>query len=133
MEVPPNDSQPVLRVRDDHPGRFAVRCSMKNVVPFKQPESFTRFGIDWARAAVSEPERHLREAFLTYECSCGPNGLVSLLLLAAVTRRQGAVADDLQGAADHAEVLLALKLRKHQDDALGSMENYLREGGIVWS
>ncbi len=106
---------------------------MKNVVPFRAPETFERFGINWTRAAATERERQLREAFLTYESSCGPNGLVSLLLLAIVSRRQGAVAEDLQTAADHAEILLALKLRKHQDDALASMQTYLAEGGIVWS
>lgn len=78
-------------------------------------------------------ERELREAFLTFEASCGANGLVSLLLLATVSRRQGAVAEDLQAASDHAEVLLTLKLRKHQDDALASMQTFLAEGGIVWS
>jgi hypothetical protein len=106
---------------------------MKNVVPFKAPDTFARFGIDWTRAAATERERKLREAFLTYESSCGPNGLVSLLLLATVSRRQGAVAEDLQAAADHAEILLAMKLHKHQDDAMASMETYLAEGGIVWS
>jgi hypothetical protein len=106
---------------------------MRNVVPFKAPDTFTRFGIDWTRAAATERERKLREAFLTYESSCGPNGLVSLLLLATVSRRQGAVAEDLQAAADHAEILLATKLHKHQDDAMTSMETYLAEGGIVWS
>ncbi|MDB5071323.1 MAG: hypothetical protein JWM87_2434 [Candidatus Eremiobacteraeota bacterium] len=133
MEVPPNDNPPVRRGRVNYPARLPVRCRMKNVVPLKQPESFKRFGIDWTRAAASESERQLREAFLTYECSCGPNGLVSVLLLAAVSRRQGIVADDLQSAADHAEVLLGVKLRKHQDDALHSMHAYVREGGIVWS
>jgi len=106
---------------------------MKNVVPFRAPETFERFGINWTKAAVTERERQLREAFLTYESSCGPNGLVSLLLLAIVSRRQGAVAEDLQTAADHAEILLSLKLRKHQDDALATMRTFLAEGGIVWS
>ena len=106
---------------------------MKNVVPFKAPDTFARFAIDWTRAAATERERKLREAFLTYESSCGPNGLVSLLLLATVSRLQGAVAEDLQAAADHAEILLAMKLHKHQDDAMASMETYLAEGGIVWS
>ena len=54
---------------------------MKNVVPFKQSDTFRQYGIDWTRAAATERERQLREAFLTYEASCGPNGLVSLLLL----------------------------------------------------
>jgi len=43
---------------------------------------------------------------------------VSILLLASVSRRQGAVAEDLQAAADHAEILLGMKIRKHQHDAL---------------
>jgi len=106
---------------------------MKNVVPFKPPESFARLGINWTRPAATQRERELREAFLTFEASCGANGLVSLLLLAIASRREGAVAEDLQAAADHAEVLLTLKLRKHQDDALASMQTYLAEGGIVWS
>jgi len=106
---------------------------MKNLVPFKPPETFARFGIDWTRAAATERERELREAFLTYETSCGANGLVSLHLLGTIARRQGAIADDLQAAADHAEILLTLKLRKHQDGALASMQTYLAEGGIVWS
>ena len=106
---------------------------MKNVVPFKPPATFERYGIDWTRDAASESERQLREAFLTHERSCGPNGLVSLLLLATVSRRQGTVAGDLQTAADFAEILLAMKLRKHQDDTLAAMQSYLAEGGIVWS
>lgn len=105
---------------------------MKNVVPFKAPETFKRFGIDWTREAASEPERALREAFLTYESSCGPNGLISLLLLALVSHRQGAVATDLQAAADFAETILAMKFRKHQDDALAAVHSYLTNGGTVW-
>jgi len=52
---------------------------MKNVVPFRSPAKFAEFGIDWTLAARIETERRLREAFLTYETSCGPNGLVSIL------------------------------------------------------
>jgi hypothetical protein len=74
-----------------------------NVVPFGPPESFARFGIDWTRDAKTEPERSLREAYLTFESSCSADGLVSILLLAVVSRRQGAVAEDLQAAADFAE------------------------------
>jgi hypothetical protein len=29
----------------------------KSVVPFRPPESFKRFGIDWTREAVSDAER----------------------------------------------------------------------------
>ena len=105
---------------------------MKNVVPFAAPAKFAEFSIDWTRGARTEPERTLREAFLTYEASCGPNGLVSILLLAVVCRRQGAVADDLQAAADHAEILLGIKLRKHQHDALDAVHDYLAHGGMVW-
>ena len=105
---------------------------MKNVVPFVAPAKFAEFDIDWTRAARTEPERTLREAFLTYEVSCGPNGLVSVLLLAIVSRRQGAVAEDLQAAADHAEILLGMKIRKHQHDALEAVHNYLAHGGMVW-
>ena len=105
---------------------------MKNVVPFAAPAKFDEFGIDWTRASRTEPERSLREAFLTYELSCGPNGLVSVLLLSIVSRRQGAVADDLQAAAGHAEILLGIKLRKHQADALDAVHDYLAHGGMVW-
>lgn len=104
-----------------------------NVVHFRTPKTFERLGIDWTREATSDPERSLREAFLTYENSCGPNGLVSILLLAIVSRRQGAVAEDLQAAADFAEIILAMKLRKHQDDALELVQAYLAQGGTVWS
>ncbi|MDB5072158.1 MAG: hypothetical protein JWM87_3269 [Candidatus Eremiobacteraeota bacterium] len=104
-----------------------------NVVPFKAPETFERYGIDWKRKANSEPERLLREAFLTYESSCGANGLVSLLLLAIVCRRQGAIAEDLQGAADLAEIIVTMKLRKHQDDVLEMLQSYLARGEAIWS
>ncbi|MBV8368562.1 MAG: hypothetical protein JO036_06450 [Candidatus Eremiobacteraeota bacterium] len=106
---------------------------MRNVVPFKAPETFARFGIDWTRAAKNEEERILREAFLTYETSCGMNGLTSLLLLATVARRQGTVAEDLQGAADFAEIMLAMQLRKHQDDVLAGVQSYLASNGSMWS
>ncbi|MBV8370363.1 MAG: hypothetical protein JO036_15760 [Candidatus Eremiobacteraeota bacterium] len=105
----------------------------KNVVPFKAPETFERFGIDWTRAANTEAERTLREAFLTYETSCGTSGLVAVVLLAIVTRRQGAVAEDLRGAADYAEIMLAMQLRKHMDDALTGVHSFLASGGTVWS
>lgn len=103
------------------------------VVPFQAPERFAEVGIDWTRAARTESERSLREAFLTYETSCGPNGLVSVLLLAVVSQRQGSVAEDLQAAADFAEVLLGMKLHKHQNDALEAVNNYLERGGSVWA
>jgi len=104
-----------------------------NVVPFRAPKAFERFGIDWTRDATSDQERSLREAFLTYETSCGPNGLVSILLLAVVSRRQGAIAEDLRAAADFAEIMLVMKLRKHQHDALEMIHEYLAQGGTVWS
>jgi hypothetical protein len=106
---------------------------MKNVVPFRAPAKFAEFGIDWTRAAQTETERKLREAFLTYETSCGPNGLVSILLLAIVAKRQGSAAEDLQTAADHAEILLGMKLRKHQHDTLHAVHDYLTHGGAIWS
>ncbi|HWT05855.1 MAG TPA: hypothetical protein VN224_08865 [Xanthomonadales bacterium] len=106
---------------------------MTNVVPSRPPARFAQFGIDWTRAARTETERSLREAFLTYETSCGPNGLVSVLLLAIVSSRQGSVADDLQAAADHAEILLGMKLRKHQHDTLDAVQEYLTHDGAVWS
>jgi len=105
---------------------------MKNVVPFKQPEVFTAHGIDWARSPITKDERALREAYLTYESSCGPEGLVSLLLLATVTRRQGAVAQDLQEAADFAEILLVTKLGKHRITALNAASFSLSDGGPLW-
>src|SRR3982074_3434306 len=106
---------------------------MKNVVPFAAPAKFAEFTMAWTRAARTEPERRLREAFLTYETSCGPNGLVSILLLAIVSRRQGSVAEDLRAAADHAEILLGMKLRKHQHDTLHAVHDYLKHGGAIWS
>jgi hypothetical protein len=98
---------------------------MRNVVPFKAPETFDRFGIDWTRDATNERQRLLREAFLTYEKSCGSQGLISLVLLAIVSRRQGAVAGDLDEAANFAEVILAMQLRKHRDDAIAAIDSYL--------
>jgi len=105
---------------------------MRNVVPFKAPETFTKWGIDWTKAPRSERERALREAYLVYETSCGPDGLVSVLLLATVSRRQGAIAPDRQDAADFAEILLAMKLRKHQDEAFAMAQSYLANGGELW-
>jgi len=105
----------------------------KNVVPFKAPDKFTEAGIAWTREPQSERERALREAFLTYEASCGPNGLVSILLLALVTRRQGSIASDLQDAADHAEILLGMKLRNHQMDMLEMVQGHVWEQGPLWT
>ena len=59
-------------------------------------------------------------------------GLVSVLLLAVVSRRQGAVAEDLQGAADFAEVILTIELRKHQDDTLAVAQSYVAANGPLW-
>jgi hypothetical protein len=106
---------------------------VRHVVPFKAPETFAGAGIDWTRAAIADRERALREAYLTYESSCGPEGLVSLLLLSTVSRRQGAVAEDLQTAANFAEALLGVKLRKHQDDALAAAHSDVAESGPLWS
>jgi hypothetical protein len=106
---------------------------MKNVVPLEAPDGFARIGIDWNRAATTEGERQLREAFLTHEISCGTSGLVSVLLLAATCRRKGTVADDLQNAADFAEIILSMELRKHQDDALAGAQAYVEAGGPAWS
>jgi hypothetical protein len=107
--------------------------SRKNVVPFRAPEAFKRFGIDWTRDAARDSERALREAYLTYELSCGQDGLVSIVLLAVVSRRQGAVAEDLQAAADLAEIMLAMKLGKHRNDAVEAVHAYVRHGGPVWT
>jgi hypothetical protein len=105
---------------------------MGHVVPFKVPETFAGAGIDWTRDAATERERALREAYLTHESSCGPEGLVSILLLSTVSRRQGAVAEDLQTSADFAEVLLGFKLRKHQDDTLAAANADINESGPLW-
>ena len=96
-----------------------------NVVPFRASETFQQHGIDWTKPAATERERALREAFLTYESSCGPHGLTSLVLLALVSRRQGAVAEDLQYAANLAEVMLSMKLREHQNHALSLAASHL--------
>jgi hypothetical protein len=58
---------------------------------------------------------------------------MSILLLAVVSRRQGAVAEDLQAAADFAEIILGMKLRKHRDDALEMVHDCLTQGGPLWS
>jgi hypothetical protein len=105
---------------------------MKNVVPFKACDEFANVGIDWTREPLREDERILRETFLTYESSCGMHGLGSLLLLAIVTRRQGVPARDLQNAADFAEVMLAMQLRKHQCDVLQMARDYLAGRGPLW-
>jgi hypothetical protein len=102
---------------------------MGHVVPFKAPESFTRAGIDWTRDACTQRERSLREAYLTFETSCGPEGLVMLLLLSAATRRQGRVAEDLQAAADYAEVLLNIKLHSHREGALAAASADFAQSG----
>jgi hypothetical protein len=55
-----------------------------------------------------------------------------LVLLALVSRRQGAVAADLAAAADFAEVMLAMQLRKHVDDTLVAIKSFIESGGSVW-
>ena len=106
---------------------------MRNVIPFTPPDGFAKAGIDWTKDAVTERERSLREAYLTHETSSGPDGLVSVVLLERVSRRRGAVAKDLAAAADFAEVMLAMKLRKHQHDVLDHVRSYLSNSGDVWS
>ncbi|HTD35989.1 MAG TPA: hypothetical protein VK669_00635 [Candidatus Limnocylindrales bacterium] len=54
------------------------------------------------------------------------------MLLALVSRRQGAVASDLAAAADFAEVMLAMQLHKHVDDALVAVKSFIESGGSVW-
>jgi hypothetical protein len=102
---------------------------MKNVVPFKAPATFDRFGINWTKEPTTDHERSLREAFLDYETCCVPDGLVSVLLLAIVSRRQGSIATDLQAAADFAEIMLVMKSRKHQDDVMDAIQSCLSESG----
>ena len=103
-----------------------------NVVPFKAPDPFATAEIDWTNEARSDAERVLREAYLTYESSAGTSGLVSLLLLGIVSRRQGAIAADSQYAADRAEIVLAMKLRQHQCDVLKMLAEYVSENGPLW-
>ena len=103
-----------------------------NVVPFRASETFEQHGIDWTKPAATERERALREAFLTYETSCGPEGLTSMVLLALVSRRQGAVAEDLQYAADLAEIMLSIKLRAHQNDAIVAARAHVWGRGTLW-
>jgi hypothetical protein len=104
---------------------------VRNVVPFKAPEPFRRAGIDWTRNAANEGERALREAFLSYESSCGASGLVSLLLLSIVSRREKAIGEDLQAAAGFAEIILAMQLHKHQSDALDMVQSCMINNGPI--
>ncbi|MBV8368127.1 MAG: hypothetical protein JO036_04215 [Candidatus Eremiobacteraeota bacterium] len=103
-----------------------------NVVPFKACAAFDEAGIDWTKEPRSDRERTLREAYLTYESSAGTSGLVSLLLLGIVSRRQGAIAADLQYVADRAEIILAMKLRQRQCDVLKMLTEYVSENGPMW-
>jgi len=106
---------------------------MKNVIPFKPPEGFEAHGIEWTREPVTDRERSLREAYLTYELSCGPDGLVSVLLLASVCRRTGTVAADLQSAAAHAEDLLTVKLVRHRTRAIEIAHDAIADGRLLWT
>jgi hypothetical protein len=106
---------------------------MKNVIPFKPPEGFDAHGIEWTREPATDRERSLREAYLTYELSCGPAGLVSVLLLASVCQRIGTVATDLQSAADHAENLLSIKLVRHRMRAIEIAHDATADGGLLWT
>jgi hypothetical protein len=105
---------------------------VRNVVPFRST-AFAAVGINWTKEPASASERALRGTYLTYETSCGPDGLTSVVLLSIVTRRQGTVASDLQAAAEFAEIILAGKLRKHQDEALAAARAHLAETGPMWS
>jgi len=107
-------------------------AAVKNVVPFKTCDEFAMAGIVWSREPLSERERSVRETFLTYESSCGSSGLISLVLLAIVTRRHGEPAADLKNAADFAEVMLAMQLRKHQCDVLELVGKYVDGHGPLW-
>lgn len=42
------------------------------------------------------------------------------------------MAADLATAADFAEVMVAIQLRKHVDDTLASVHSFLENGGSVW-
>jgi len=55
------------------------------------------------------------------------------ILRRSLERRQGAVAADLAAAADFAEVMLAMQLRKHMDDALVGVRSFIESGGSVWT
>jgi hypothetical protein len=103
-----------------------------NVVPFKASDAFDQAGIDWNREARTDVERVLREAYLTYESSAGTSGLVSLLLLGIVTRRQGAIAANLEYVANRAEIILSMKLRQRQCDVLKMLAEHIAESGPFW-
>lgn len=106
---------------------------MKNVIPFKPTEQFESHGIDWRRQPATDRERSLRDAYLTYELSCGADGLVSVLLLATVCRRTGTVATDLQSAADRAEDLLGIKLVLHRMRAIETANDAIEDGRLLWT
>ena len=57
---------------------------------------------------------------------------MSILLLAIVSQRQGAVAEDVRASADFAEVMLSMTLRKHRDDAREAVHADVTQGGKVW-
>jgi hypothetical protein len=105
---------------------------MNDAVPIRAPTKFAELSIDWTQAARTEPERSLREAFLTYELSCGPNGLVSVLLLAMVSRRHGSI-DEIEASADHAEVLLGAQAAQVPGRCAGrrSRLSQARRHGVV--
>ena len=43
------------------------------------------------------------------------------------------VAAESQAAADFAEIMLGMTLRKHRDDAIEAVHAYLADGGALWS
>ena len=49
-----------------------------------------------------------------------------------MSRRQGAIAQDLAAAADFAEITLAMQLGKHQNDALEAVHAFLAHEGPLW-
>lgn len=102
-----------------------------NVVPFKAPETFERFQIDWTKEAKTEAERALREAFLTYETSCGSSGLIRSCSSSRLSSAGsgGGRSGRRRGLRRR---MLAMQLRKHVDDALACVQLFLEHGGSVW-
>ena len=50
-----------------------------------------------------------------------------------MSRRQGAVAEDLQAGVEFAEVMLSMTLRKDRDDAMEAVHAYVTHGSTVWT
>ena len=115
-----------------HPFNAPKRNTRSTVVPLK-PTAFAKRGIDWTRNPESERESELREAYLTYEASCGTNGTLSILALAWEARRAGFLPRDLEIAEEYVVTQTAPTLRARHDDALALVEGQLAEDGRLWT